>query len=47
MTRVREVSFISSQTHRDCGRKGGIVDASKEKEGGQEKVSQEKEALTH
>lgn len=31
MTRAREVSFNSSQTHRDCGWKGGIVDASKEK----------------
>jgi hypothetical protein len=31
MTRVSEVISNSSQTHRVCGLKGGIVDASKEK----------------
>lgn len=41
MTRVSEVISTSSQTHRDCGLKGGIVDASKEKskKGSQEKGS--------
>jgi len=47
MTRASEVIEISSPTHRDCGVKGGIVDASKEKseKSNEEKSSQEKEAL--
>jgi hypothetical protein len=39
MTRVSEVIANPSQTHRDCGLKGGIVDASKKKKGSQEKGS--------
>ena len=33
MTHVSEVIANPSQTHRDCGLKGGIVDASKKKKG--------------
>jgi hypothetical protein len=44
------VSEVSQTLHRPTAiadGKGGIVDASKKKESGQEKISEKKEALTH
>jgi len=44
------VSEVSQTLQRPTGNadgQGGIVDARKKKESGQEKISEEKEALTH